>query len=182
MFLEGEHMPGDVAYREAARRETLNVLDFFRDLGVELVPLDFDIDPGSAVGLTMLCETASAADEMFRSGLDDQFKDQKWPDYWRRYRFVPAVEYLQAARARSLVIEQMHRALEEIDVYIEITWTSCWLTNVTGHPLIVVPCGFIGATPASVSFVGKLFGEAELLAVAKAFQDGTGFHLVHPDL
>lgn len=181
MFFEGPLMPGDAGHNSAVRRENLKVLDFFREQGFDLVPLDFDVNPSGAVGLTMMCENAAAADEMFRSNQDDLFKDQKWPDYWRTHRFVPAVEYLQAARARSLAIEELNKALEEIDVYIEVTWTSCWLTNVTGHPLVVVPCGFIGATPVSVSFVGKLFGEAELLAVAKAYQDGTGFHLVHPD-
>ena len=30
--------------------------------------------------------------------------------------------------------------------------------------------------------MGKLFGEAETLAVAKAYQDATDFHLKHPVL
>jgi Asp-tRNA(Asn)/Glu-tRNA(Gln) amidotransferase A subunit family amidase len=181
-FFEGELMDGDVAFRRGVREESLKVLDFFRDLGVDLVPLDIDINPMSAVGLTMMCENAAAADELFRSGQDDLIQDPKWPDYWREHRFVPAVEYLQAARYRSLVIQEMNQVFEDIDVYIEITWTSCWLTNTTGHPIIVVPCGFLGDRPVSISFVGRLFGEAELLAVAKAFQNGTEYHLRHPDL
>ena len=181
-FFEGELMDGDPAFRRAVREESLKVLDFFRELGIDLVPLDFDINPMSAVGLTMMCENAAAADEMFRSGQDDLIEDPKWPNYWREHRFVPAVEYLQASRYRSMVIQEMNQVFQDVDVYIEITWTSCWLTNTTGHPVLVVPCGFHSGRPVSISFVGRLFGEVELLAVAKAFQDGTDYHQRHPEL
>jgi Asp-tRNA(Asn)/Glu-tRNA(Gln) amidotransferase A subunit family amidase len=161
MYFEGELMPGDASFRRSVRRESIKVLDFFRGLGIDPTPLDFDLNPTTAttgIGLTMMCENAASADEMFRSGQGDLFQDQKWPNYWRRYRFVPAVEYLQATRSRSLAIEEMNRALNDVDVSIEITWTSCWLTNVTGHPIVVVPCGFVDGRPISITFVGKLFG------------------------
>jgi Asp-tRNA(Asn)/Glu-tRNA(Gln) amidotransferase A subunit family amidase len=185
LYFEGELMSGDASFRRSVRRESVKVLDFFRELGIDPAPLDFDLDTTTAktgIGLTMMCENAAAADEMFRSGQGDLFQDQKWPNYWRRYRFVPAVEYLQATRSRSLAIEEMNRALSDVDVYIEITWTGCWLTNVTGHPIVVAPCGFVDGRPISITFVGRLFGEAETLAVAKAFQDGTDFHRMHPQL
>jgi Asp-tRNA(Asn)/Glu-tRNA(Gln) amidotransferase A subunit family amidase len=45
----------------------------------------------------------------------------------------------------------------------------------------VVPNGFTDAgTPVSLSFVGKLWGEAEALRVAMAYQEATGFHLRRP--
>ena len=73
--------------------------------------------------------------------------------------------------------------MRDIDVYVEITWTSQWDTNMSGHPMVVVPCGMLSSgRPASIAFVGSLFGEAELLAVAKWYQDASGHHLVHPDL
>jgi len=34
--------------------------------------------------------------------------------------------------------------------------------------------------PVSISFVGKLWGEADALRVAKAWQDAAGHHLRHP--
>lgn len=36
--------------------------------------------------------------------------------------------------------------------------------------------------PGSISFMGKLFGEADMLRVAKAWQDATGYHLERPPL
>jgi Asp-tRNA(Asn)/Glu-tRNA(Gln) amidotransferase A subunit family amidase len=73
--------------------------------------------------------------------------------------------------------------MQDVDVYLEITWTSQWDTNLTGQPYVVVPAGFLSSgRPISVSFVGQLFGEAELLAVAKWYQDSTGYYLSHPEL
>jgi hypothetical protein len=37
-------------------------------------------------------------------------------------------------------------------------------------------------TPVSLTFLGNLYGEAKLIAVAKAYQDATSFHLKHPNL
>jgi Asp-tRNA(Asn)/Glu-tRNA(Gln) amidotransferase A subunit family amidase len=190
-FFEGALMPGDAALRSSVRRLSLPVLDFFRDLGFDLVPLDFGPEQGilqpysSAVGNMMMGENGAAHSDRLLSGeyaaLDDG--RTKWPRYWTESRFMPAVEYLQASRARSLMMDKMHAYMQDVDVYIEITWTSQWDSNVCGYPMVVVPCGFLGSgRPASISFVGKLFGEAELLAVAKRYQDATGFHLVHPAL
>ena len=79
----------------------------------------------------------------------------------------------------------MAKLMNDIDVYVA-PWDigeNMLLTNLTGHPSVGMPNGFSQqGTPTSISFVGKLFGEADLLAVAKAFQDATNFHQKHPDL
>ena len=107
-------------------------------------------------------------------------KNSSWPNTFRRQRFVPAVEYIQANRARTLAMRQMHDAIKSVDVYIEPTHSNTRLTNLTGHPAVVLPIGFIGGRPASITFMGQLFKEAETLAVAKAYQDATANHLKHP--
>ncbi len=190
-FFEGELMDGDPAFRAEVRRASFKVLDVFREAGLELVPLDFGEgqnvhNPCShAAGIMMMCENAAANDALFR-GEDMPLLDEletNWPRYWKESHFIPAVEYLQASRCRTLVMERMQDVMEGIDAYIEITWTSQWDTNLTGQPYVVIPCGFLSwGRPVTISFVGKLFGEAELLAVAKWYQDATGFHLVHPEL
>ena len=54
-------------------------------------------------------------------------------------------------------------------------------TNLTGHPAVFVPNGFRDdGTPVSLTFLGGLFEEPKLLAVARAYQEATGFHLRHP--
>jgi len=158
------------------------VLAWFADRGFGLIPLDIQL-PHLGEGIMMEVEAAAAFDEFTRGQTDDLVEDQKWPRYHRIHRFVPAVEYLQAARYRSLLIQKMHDLLKDVDVYLEMTWSTNWSTNVTGLPIVVVPCGFLdNGEPTSVTFVGKPYQEDKLLAVAKAFQDATGHHLKRPKL
>lgn len=157
------------------------VFEVFSQKGFDLIPLDFKL-PHKGEGIMMLVEAAAAFDEFTRSNIDDEVEDQKWPIYHKAHRFVPAVEYLQAARYRTIMIQEMNKIMKDVDVYIEMTWSTNWSTNVTGLPIVVVPCGFHkGGRPTSVTFVGKHHQEAKLIAVAKAFQDATKFHLKHPE-
>jgi Asp-tRNA(Asn)/Glu-tRNA(Gln) amidotransferase A subunit family amidase len=109
-------------------------------------------------------------------------------------RLLPAVEYLNAQRIRTLLMEEMARVMDGIDVYVlpfdysdytpnPIASLNTSVTNLTGNPCVVVPHGFNEkGNPTSLTFVGKLFGEAEMLALARAYQDATGWHLKHPAL
>jgi len=55
------------------------------------------------------------------------------------------------------------------------------MANLAGYPAINIPNGFTDAgTPTNVTFFARPFGEAELLALAKAYQDAAGFHLMRP--
>jgi Asp-tRNA(Asn)/Glu-tRNA(Gln) amidotransferase A subunit family amidase len=48
---------------------------------------------------------------------------------------------------------------------------------------VVVPNGFTTkGSPTSITFIGRLFEEAEVLAVAKAYQDATDFHRQNPPM
>ena len=163
-------------------------LDTLRGLGIELIPVKLPEYPVDALGYVLFVEAAAAFDELTRSNRDDLLVRQKqgaWPNIFRKARMVPAVEYVQAMRVRTLVMEAMARLFEEIDVYVAPPWgkAKSILTNLTGHPLVVLPNGFTEEElPTCTTFVGNLFGEAELLAVAKAYQDATEHHLKHPAL
>jgi Asp-tRNA(Asn)/Glu-tRNA(Gln) amidotransferase A subunit family amidase len=109
--------------------------------------------------------------------------EDAWPNVFRAARFIPAVEYIQANRARTILMQRFEESMQGIDVYIHPTFGGKTLlaTNLTGHPSVVLPNGFRqNGTPTSITFTGRLFGEADLLLVAKAYQDETGFHLKHP--
>ena len=133
-------------------------------------------------------EGAAAFDELTRSSDDDLLKQQtsgSWPSTFRKRRFVPAVEYLRAQRIRWLLIQDTAKVFEKVDAIIAPSQAgrSVLLSNLTGHPCVVLPDGFSkDGTPTSICFIGKLFGEAQLLAVAKKFQDATDFHHKHPNL
>ena len=154
-------------------------------IGFELVPVELPQLP--QISFILWAEAAAAFDELTRSNRDDmlvrQIK-QAWPNYFRMARFVPAVEYIQANRLRTVLIQQMQEKLKNIDVFLAPSFAGSTLTmtNLSGHPCVVLPNGFTAQkTPASITFIGKLFGEGKLLQVAKAYQDATSFHKKHPD-
>lgn len=155
-------------------------------MGYELIPIELPEHP--SIGFILEAEAAAAFDELTRSGKDDLMVRQiknAWPNVFRQARFIPAVEYIQANRLRTELIEQMQAVFEKIDLYVHPSWASSSLriTNFTGHPCVVLPNGFQkNGRPTSISFTGKLFGEAELLSFAKAYQDKTEHHRKHPEL
>jgi Asp-tRNA(Asn)/Glu-tRNA(Gln) amidotransferase A subunit family amidase len=162
-------------------------LDVLRSqLGLKLIPFETPTAlPVPALNFILTTESAAAFDELTRSGRDDLMENSSWPTSFRQSRFIPAVEYVQANRVRTLLMQEMDRAMRDIDVFVTPSYGGnvLLLTNLTGHPAVVLPSGFKEeGTPVSMSFVGKLFGEAELLSVAKAYQDATGFHLRRPPL
>jgi Asp-tRNA(Asn)/Glu-tRNA(Gln) amidotransferase A subunit family amidase len=161
-------------------------LDVLRSLGANLLPIRLPEVPTEALGLILWAEAAAAFDELTRSDRDDllvrQIKDA-WPNVLRAARMIPAVEYIQANRLRSRAIEEMARLMETVDLYIAPSFepTNLLLTNLTGHPAVVTPNGFTASGAlSSITFMGRLYDEATVLAVAKAYQDATEFHLQHP--
>ncbi|MBD3275961.1 MAG: amidase, partial [Candidatus Marinimicrobia bacterium] len=168
------------------REFNLQTLEVFKKHGIELIPVELPDYPVEAQSIILSAEAAAAFDQLTLTGKDSLLVRQiknAWPNVFRSSRFIPAVEYIQANRARYEVIQQMAEVMKEIDMYIVPSFggDNLLLTNLTGHPCVVLPNGFEeDGTPVSVSFIGDLFGEAKLLTVAKWYQDQTDFHLKHP--
>lgn len=171
-------------YNQAKDSVTLAVLE---SLGAELIPMKLPSDLPSGEMVTILnVEAATAFDLLTRTNQDDLLVRQiqnAWPNVFRAARFVPAVEYLMANRARTLLQQQMHEFMSEVDVLIAPSFGGAQLvvTNLTGHPCVVVPNGGTpGADINSICMVGNLFDEATILAVAKAYQEATVWDEMHP--
>src|ERR1017187_8620499 len=151
-------------------------LEKLRELGAELIPVELPKYPLKKISFLLSTEGAAAFDELTLSGQDDWLKQQSadaWPNSFRKKRFVPAVEYLRAQRIRYLLIQDTAKVFEKFDVMVAPTQAGSSLTlgNLTGNPCVVVPNGFsTNGTPTSICFIGKLFGEAETLELAKKFQ------------
>lgn len=173
--------------REAHALE-LAALEVLRSLGIDLIPVELPALPVGSLSFILSAEAAAAFSDLTLGNRDDELVrqvDQAWPNVLRQARTIPAVEYLQANRVRTLLMHEMARAFAEVDVVVAPSFTgdTLLLTNLTGHPAVVVPDGFTAdGTPTSITFLGRLYGEAETLAVARAYQEATGFHLRHPSL
>ena len=181
------YLKGDFDQEKGERKQNDEAtLEKMRTLGVELIPVELPNYPLRNISFVLSTEAAAAFEELTRSNRDDLMKQQgadAWPNTFRQRRFVPAVEYLQAQRLRYLLIQDTAKVFEKVDLFLapSLSGRSLLLSNLTGHPSVLVPNGFTQAgTPTSICFVGKLFGEAELLAVAKQYQDATDFHRQHP--
>jgi Asp-tRNA(Asn)/Glu-tRNA(Gln) amidotransferase A subunit family amidase len=187
----------DKKYNDAA-------LAKLKSMGVDLIPVEFPKMPYQAMRTILVAEAASAFDDLTRSGKDKQLTQQSpndWPNTFRSARFIPAVEYIQANRARMMAIDAVAKVFEQVDVIVAPTFSNQLLiTNLTGQPAVILPNGVRGqdapqpqvrdgelqpggpGTTVSLTFLGKLYGEAKLLAMANAYQNHTEFHLQHPKL
>lgn len=156
-----------------------------RELGAKLIPVSLPDLPVEDISFILSAEAGAAFDELTRSNRDDQLVRQiknAWPNVFRQSRFIPAVEYINANRLRYLLIQEMQTLMDSVDVYLAPSWAgdNLLLTNLTGHPCVVLPTGFVEGSPTSITFNGRLFDEGRLLALAKKYQDATTFHLKHP--
>ena len=119
--------------------------------------------------------------------------ENTWPHVFRTARFIPAVEYLQANRIRTLLLRRMAEAMADVDVIVTPTYggDALAVTNLTGHPCVCVPNSFrpledlLGSprrAPGSISFIGGLYRDAPLLALVRAYQSRTDFHRRRPPI
>jgi len=171
-------------------------LDALEQAGVKMTPIELPKFPSQNIRFILTAEAATAFDDITRDGRVNQLSGQDagdWPNSFRTSRFVPAVEYLRAQRARMLLMREMDKLMMQWDVFVSPApgSASLLITNLTGHPAVCVPCGFLdvpgGANnpalqhlPQSIMFTGGLYDEASPLRVALAFEQATKWHTMHP--
>jgi Asp-tRNA(Asn)/Glu-tRNA(Gln) amidotransferase A subunit family amidase len=177
-----------------------------KGMGVTLMPVELPKFPFEAVTPVLEAEAAAAFDELTRSGRDGLLAGQgegEWPNIFRVARFYSAVDYVQAMRARSLAIAEMAKLFAAVDVIVTPQdGLQLIATNLTGNPAVIVPNGIRGddapkpfddddgsakneggpGTPVSLTFLGALYSDARVAAFARAYQEATGFHRLHPHL
>jgi Asp-tRNA(Asn)/Glu-tRNA(Gln) amidotransferase A subunit family amidase len=204
---ENEEMKAARERQNYDRRYDLAALDKLRAMGINLIPVELpkDLHYGAMTPL-LTAEAAAAFDDLTTSGRDKLLTEQgadDWPNDFRVARFYPAVEYIQANRARTLAIQQVSALFEQVDVIVTPTnGLQLVATNLTGHPAIILPNGLRGAdapkppkiddgdnddiggpgTPVSLTFLAGHYQDAKLAAFARAYQEATNFHKQHPNL
>ncbi|MCH7408043.1 amidase [Belliella sp. DSM 111904] len=176
---------GDRATNTIDRR----VLEDLKNMGLELHPLDLETSVNvSSMLITLYAEGAAAFDELTRTDLDDLLVAQgrnAWPNIFRSARFIPAVEYIQANRFRSILIEEIHELFKSYDVIITPSYggNQLQITNLTGHPALCLPNGFLeNGSPTSITFLANLFDEEKLIMLGRAYQEHTDWQKKRPPL
>lgn len=182
------YLKNDFAKKYSFHQNDSLALKKLEELGAQLIPVELPDVAVNDIQIILTAEAGAAFDELTQSNKDDllarQFKGA-WPNIFRASRFIPAVEYINANRIRYILIQKMQKLMEKVDLYIAPSWegNNLLLTNLTGNPSVVVPTGFTKkGTLTSITFMGRLFDEGKVIAVAKAFQDVTDYHKKHPKL
>jgi Asp-tRNA(Asn)/Glu-tRNA(Gln) amidotransferase A subunit family amidase len=194
------------AHNDYDRKYDLAALDKLRSMGIKLIPVELPNLPYGAMVPVLEAEAAAAFDDLTLSGRDSLLTEQSeydWPNNFRVARFYPAVEYIQANRARTLAIQQVSALFEQVDIIVAPTnGEQLVVTNLTGHPALILPNGLRGAdappppkvddgdddniggpgTPVSLTFLAGHYQDATLAAFGAAYQQVTDFHKLHPKL
>ncbi|MFW5944755.1 MAG: amidase family protein [Bacteroidota bacterium] len=178
----------ELFYQEyRGRKNDSLAIEKIKNMGVDLHPVTMpDSLPVHPLLIILEAEAAAAFDKLSRSNRDSLLVAQHrnaWPNIFRKSRFIPAVEYIQANRLRTILSHQINRLFMEYDVIIAPSFGGSQLltTNLTGHPCVVVPNGFDEeGRPTSISFLGNLYREGKILEMANIFQRATGYDEQHP--
>ena len=176
--------PAGLEQRRALYKDALAVLE---KAGAKLVPIELPKFSAGSLRFILSAEAAAAFDDITRDGRVNELSGQSpndWPNTFRTSRFIPAVEYLRAQRARTLLMHEMEKLMSQWDVFVSPAPGSASLlvTNLTGNPAVVLPCGFVNDLPIAIMFTGGVYDEVSPLRVALAFERATKWHTMHPNL
>jgi len=189
-------------YQPEAVARAADALAVLASKGHRLVDVTLPALPFDALTLTILyAEAAAAFDDLVRSGRHLELIDPAAKTGLLTGATIPAPEYVNATRRRTLACAAIARLFETVDVLAGPSFPSEaspleanleeWYAlpvdplgapgNLCGLPAVSVPCGLgPNGLPLGVTFQGPAGGEAAVLAAARAFQLETAFHRRHP--
>lgn len=174
--------------QEQQRQIYRDALEVYRKLGANLIAVDLpDMPLTGMLSFILEVEAAASFDDLTRSGEVNQLQTgtsrSTWPNTFKVARFVPAVEYLRAQRARTILMQQMDQFMSQFDVLLSAgADATLSTTNLTGHPAMSVKCGFVNNLPRILMLTGQLYDEATMARVALAYEQATEWKDRHPSL
>ena len=167
--------------QRAVQREAL---DRLRAVGMTLEPIELPEFPADALRLILNAESAAAFDDLTRSRGVDELTRQgagAWPNRFRSARFIPAVEYIRAQQARTLLMREMSELMSQYDALLSPTLSrSLTVTNMTGHPALALKAGFLDGLPVALMVTGRPYEEATVLQLAAVYEQATPWQTMHP--
>ena len=172
----------DGVRNEEDKKLYAQALDDLKKAGVTMTPVDYTEEQLS-MRFLLEAEGAAAFDDITRNGEVRTLKGQAaqdWPNTFRTSRLIPAVEYIRAQRARTLLVEKFEKFMADWDVIVIPPQSFLTTTNLTGNPQVVMKCGFVNGVPRSISFLGKIYEEGSPLRVALAYEQATEWHKKNP--
>lgn len=173
----------------------LEAFEAVKATGVALREIRIPERPYSGLITVLEAEAAAAFEELTQQNKDDLLvwqDPEAWPNTWRRARFIPAIDVINADRLRRTVMEDFAGIFDQVDVLAGPNFAGPMLvaTNYTGHPQLTFRAGFFespprglfGTTiegpakpvPRNFSLWGPLFGEGTLARLGTAVEERLG--------
>jgi aspartyl-tRNA(Asn)/glutamyl-tRNA(Gln) amidotransferase subunit A len=170
--------------------------------GHGLVPVglpDFPFD--EVLGIILASEASASFEPLISSGRHLELIDPLSKTGLLSGTTIPAMDYLNALRRRSLALRAMAGVFAHVDVVAGPSFPSSaspieanlesWYAlpkdplgapgNLCGLPAVSVPCGFDAASlPMGITFMAAAGNESLCLAAARAFQKDTDWHKHRP--
>ena len=159
-------------------------IEDLKNAGVAVTPCEFQEDI-NMIRFVLSAEAATAFDDITHDGRVHELRGQSpgdWPNTFRTSRLIPAVEYIRAQRARTLLVEKFETFMADWDAIVMPPNVLLTTTNLTGNPQVVMKCGFVNNLPRSISFLGRIYDEGSPLRVALAYEQATEWHKKNPTL
>lgn len=146
-------------------------VETLRTAGAEIVNVKLpDRFPLGAMLTALDVECATSFDDLIRS--DKTRGLGAWPNIFREGQFVPAVHYLRCSRLRTELVREAEAFYQGFDVMVGSD--DLLLTNLTGHPSMIVTVGQMPATPHPkpwpVKLTARYWGEDRLTSLAAWLQ------------
>ena len=152
-----------------------DALQAARDLGMNLVEIELPDWPFDSLAALVGIEAAAAFEQLTLTGRDEQLIRQDvnaWPNIFRQARLVSAVDFVQLQRFRRQVMTMMDERFQIVDAMLSPSFAASMLliTNMTGHPCLVLRAGFVHDQPHGVTLWGRLFEEGALCEIGRALE------------
>lgn len=153
-----------------------------------------------AAGVTIQVECGTAFDALIETGRVRELDDPGSRIGGYINRTLSGADYVRAQRLRTLLQGMMDRMFDDVDVLatasLPVAATPMdanletdlafsdplgGIGNFCGLPGLSVPSGFTSKKlPVGIQFVGRAFGENEVLAAGRLFQEKTEWHKQRP--
>ncbi len=199
----------DVPLDPQVERTVRRAIDLLGELGATVTEVSWPMyKQASAIGTTIhRAEAASYYRKLVRTQGDEIYPPVLLA--LEAGNFIPAVDYIQAQRARTLFVRQSRELLKDVDILagpmtpipahrigetqVKVGDTVMGSTaaliqytrpfNLNGFPAITVPCGFSDSgLPIGLQLAGRPFEEETVLRAAHAYQQATEWHKRRPPL
>jgi aspartyl-tRNA(Asn)/glutamyl-tRNA(Gln) amidotransferase subunit A len=177
-------------------------LDVLRRLGVEVVDVEIEglADAAAANFIVLNAEAFAGHEATLRTRKDDYGPSARV--YHLQGAFLSAADYITALRVGETVRDRVNQCLSAVDflatpVVPVLTAEAARAAkaqphtggtavftapfNLTGHPALALPCGMSAeGIPIGIQLVGRLGGEADVLRLARAYEQVTPWHDLRP--